>query len=40
MTYRWPKPDLWTVLLVVIIAALILIFTFEIWVPHGPGHQQ
>lgn len=32
--------DLSLVLLVMLIAMIVLLVTFELWIPHGPGHVE
>jgi hypothetical protein len=35
---RWPKVDMWSVLLVLVIVVVVLFVTAEIWLPHGGSH--
>ncbi len=41
MVFKLPRlkqPDFATVLVVIVALTIFMIMTFELWVPHGPGH--
>ena len=36
---RFRAPDFTTVLVIIVALAIFMIMTFELWIPHGPGHR-